>query len=76
MPLDGYGLRDQLLARPGTTASYPISVRRLTVLLRTSFTHCLAALRLSFATLHHRQVVGGPAPPGVEHAQHTKKGAL
>ncbi|CAN5320500.1 hypothetical protein BH10CYA1_BH10CYA1_29290 [soil metagenome] len=54
---DGYGLRNHLLARPVNSALYPIPVRRLAALLQTSFMHCLATLHLSFATLHHRQVV-------------------
>ena len=72
LALDGYGLRDQLLARPTRTASYPVSVRQVAVLLHTSFRHRLAGMPLRFAN---------PSPPSgwiedfhvpaTEHAGHT-----
>ena len=54
LALDGYGLRDQLLARPTKPASYPVSVRQVAVLLHASFRHHLAAMPLRFAN---------PSPP-------------
>ena len=72
LALDGYGLRDQLLARPTKPASYPVSVRQVAVLLHASFRHHLAAMPLRFAN---------PSPPSgwiedfhfpaTEHAGHT-----
>ena len=72
LALDGYGLRDQLLARPTRTASYPVSVRQVAVLLHASFRHRLAGMPLRFAN---------PSPPSgwiedfhfpaTEHAGHT-----
>src|SRR3954464_7254078 len=51
---DGYGLRDPLPARPARDASYPVSVRQVAGLLRTSFRHRLAVMPLCFAK---------PSPP-------------
>ena len=72
LTLDGYGLRDQLLARPTKPASYPVSVRQVAVLLHASFRHHLAGMPLRFAN---------PSPPSgwiedfhfpaTEHAGHT-----
>ena len=74
LALDGYGLRDQLLARPTKPASYPVSVRQVAVLLHASFRHHLAGMPLRFAN---------PSPPSgwiedfhfpaTEHAGHTTK---
>src|SRR3954469_750309 len=71
-PLDGCGLRDLRLARPGGEASYPVLVHQAAVLLRASFRPRLAATPLRFAN---------PSPPSgwvedfhlqaVEHARHT-----
>ena len=61
--LDGNGLRGCLPARPTDTASYPISVRRVAILLHASFRQSLAVLPLRFATLHLHQVVRGLPPP-------------
>ena len=47
--LDGYGLRDHLLARPVGQASYPVLVHRVAALLHASFRPCLATSRLRFA---------------------------
>src|SRR3954454_5658647 len=46
---DGYGLRDPLPTRPARDASYPVSVRQVAGLLRTSFRHRLAVMPLCFA---------------------------
>jgi hypothetical protein len=46
LALDGYELRDQLPARPTEDASYPVSVRQVTVLLHTAFRRRLAAVAL------------------------------
>src|SRR3981081_3038155 len=45
--LDGYGLRDQLLARPFPSTSHPVLVHRLASLLRASFRPRLAASVIS-----------------------------
>jgi hypothetical protein len=47
--LDGYGLRDSLPARPTLSASNPVLVHRLVLLLRASFRPRLAATPLRFA---------------------------
>ena len=46
LAVDGYGLRDQLPARPTRDASYPVSVRQVAGLLHTSFRHHLAMTAL------------------------------
>src|SRR5215831_5131416 len=61
--LDGYGLCDILPARPTDTASYPVSVCRVAILLHASFRQSLAVLPLRFARLHLHQVVRGLPPP-------------
>ena len=71
LAFDGCGLRDQSPARPARDASYPVSVRQVAVLLRTSFRHRLAVMPLRFAK---------PSPPSgwledfhpqaIEHARH------
>ncbi len=73
--LDGYGLRDELLTRPATTASYLVSVRRVAALLHASFRPRLATTPLRFAN---------PSPPSgwvedshlqaTDHARHTTPG--
>ena len=70
--LDGYGLRDHLLARPAGQASYPVLVHRVAALLHASFRPRLATTPLRFAN---------PSPPSgwiedlhlqaVDHARHT-----
>src|SRR3954468_4581612 len=47
--LDGYGLCDFLPARPTSPASYPVSVRRVAILLHASFRRFLAVPPLRFA---------------------------
>ena len=70
--LDGYGLRDQLSARPTWAASYPISVRQVAALLHASFRPRLAATPLRFAnTSPPSGCVGDLHPLAVEHARHT-----
>jgi len=73
-PLDGLGLRDHRLARPGWVASYRVPVRQVAALLHTSFRPRLATTRSCFAN---------PSPPSgwiedfhlqaVEHARHTDR---
>jgi hypothetical protein len=70
--LDGYGLRDQLSARPTRAASYPVSVRQVAALLHASFRPRLAATPLRFAnTSPPSGCVGDLHPQAVEHARHT-----
>src|SRR5258706_12123362 len=74
LALDGSGLRDSLPARPAKDASYPVSVRQVAALLRTSFRRHLAMTPLCFTR---------PSPPSgwtgdlhpqtIEHAGHTTK---
>ncbi len=72
--LDGYGLRDQLSARPTWAASYPVSVRQVAALLHASFRPRLAATPLRFAnTSPPSGCVGDLHPQAVEHARHTTK---
>src|SRR5215831_7679405 len=72
--LDGYGLRDQLSARPTWAASYPVSVRQVAALLHASFGPRLAATPLRFAdTSPPSGCVGDLHPQAVEHARHTTK---
>src|SRR3954451_15834867 len=72
--LDGYGLRDQLSARPTWAASYPISVRQVAALLHASFRPRLAATPLRFArTSPPSGCAGDLHPQAVEHARHTTK---
>jgi hypothetical protein len=71
-PLDGCGLCDIRLTRPGCPASYLVPVRQLTGLLHASFRHYLAITPLRFTN---------PSPPSgwvedfhllvVRHAKHT-----
>lgn len=46
LALDGYGLCDALPARPTKDASYPVSVRQVTVLLHTAFRRRLTVAAL------------------------------
>jgi len=72
--LDGYGLRDQLSARPTRAASYPISVRQIAALLHAAFRPRLAATPLRFArTSPPSGCAGDFHPQVVEHARHTTK---
>jgi hypothetical protein len=72
--LDGYGLRDQLSARPTWAASYPVSVRQVAASLRASFRPRLAATPLRFArTSPPSGCAGDLHPQAVEHARHTTK---
>src|SRR3954447_10198495 len=71
-PLDGEGLRDPPLARPDRPASYPISVRRVVVLLHASFRRRLAETPLRFARPSPPSGWAGDLhPQAVEHARHT-----
>ncbi len=70
--LGGYGLRYQLLARPVTPASYPVSVRQVAVLLHASFRPHLAVTPLRFASTSPPPGCAGDFHPlAVEHARHT-----
>jgi hypothetical protein len=72
--LDGYGLRDQLSARPAWAASYPISVRQVAALLHASFRPRLTAAPLRFTrTSPPSGCAGDLHPQIVEHARHTTK---
>src|SRR3954449_12141859 len=72
--LDGYGLRDQLSARPTWAASYPVSVRQVAASLHASFGPRLAATPLRFArTSPPSGCAGDLHPQAVEHARHTTK---
>ncbi len=73
MALDGYGLRCVWPVRPTVTASYPISVRRLTHSLHASFRPRLATTPLRFTLLHLHQVGKGTSTPQtVKHARHNR----
>ena len=56
LDLDGYGLRDQLPARPAKTASSPVSVRQVMALLHASFRPRLTTTPLRFANAYLHQV--------------------
>src|SRR3954464_6102402 len=72
--LDGYGLRDQLSARPTRAASYPVSVRQVAALLHASFRPRLAATPLRFANTSPPSGCAGDLHPlAIEHARHTTK---
>ena len=74
---DGYGLHGKWPTRQARPASYPVSVRQVTVLLHASFRPRLATTPLRFAN---------PSPPSgwvedfhlraVVHARHTAKGGM
>ena len=72
LALDGYGLRECLPARPTSTASYPISVRRVATLLHASFRQSLAVLPLRFASASPPSgCTGDFHPQTVGHVRHT-----
>jgi hypothetical protein len=74
--LGGCGLRYPLLTRPVMTASYPVSVRQVAVLLHASFRHHLAVMPLRFASTSPPPGCAGDShPQAVKHARHTKKRA-
>ena len=74
MALDGYGLRDQLPARPAKDASYPISVRQVAVLIHASFRRHLAMTPLRFTNPSPPSGwIGDFHPQTIEHAGHTTK---
>ena len=71
LALDGSGLRDQSPARPARDASYPVSVRQVAVLLRTSFRPRLAMMPLCFANPSPPSGwIGDFHPQAIEHARH------
>ena len=70
--LDGYGLRGLLPARPTSSASYPISVRRVATLLHASFRQFLTVLPLRFASASPPSgCTGDFHPQAVGHVRHT-----
>jgi hypothetical protein len=72
--LDGSGLCDKWPARPAKDASYPVSVRRVAVLLRTAFRRHLAMTPLCFASPSPPSGwTGDLHPQAIEHAGHTTK---
>src|SRR5215831_9897187 len=76
LALDGYGLRECLPARPTSTASYPVSVRRVATLLHASFRQSLAVLPLRFASASPPSgCTGDFHPQTVGHVRHTDQAA-
>src|SRR5215469_2950303 len=74
LALDGYGLRECLPARPTSTASYPVSVRRVATLLHASFRQSLAVLPLRFASASPPSgCTGDFHPQTVGHVRHTDR---
>src|SRR3954471_2396943 len=72
--LDGCGLCGDLSARPTWTASDPISVRQVAVLLHAAFGPRLATTPLRFASTSPPSGRAGDLhPQAVEHARHTSK---
>src|SRR4051794_3035114 len=72
LALDGYGLCDFLPARPTSAASYPVSVRRVAILLHASFRRSLAVPPLRFARASPPSgCTGDFHPQAAGHAQHT-----
>jgi hypothetical protein len=70
--LDGYGLRSALLARPITTASYLVSVRRDAISFHASFRRSLAIPPLRFARASPPSgCTGDFHPQAAGHARHT-----
>ena len=70
--LDGNGLREWLPARPTSAASYPVSVRRVTILLHASFRRSLAVPPLRFASASPPSgCTGDFHPQAVGHVRHT-----
>jgi hypothetical protein len=77
LDLDGYGLRDQLPARPAKTASYPVPVRQVMALLHGSFRPRLTTTPLRFANpLPSSGWVEDLHLQAAVHARHTIIGAL
>ncbi len=73
--LGGSGLRDRELARPTTTASYPVSVRRAAGLLHASSEPRLATTPLRFASTSHPPCCAEDSHlQVVEHARHAPTG--
>jgi hypothetical protein len=63
-PFDGYGLRDQLPARPVWDASYLVSVRQVAVLFHASFRRHLTMTPLRFhSSFTAIRLERGLAPP-------------
>jgi hypothetical protein len=72
LALDGYGLCDILPARPTSTASYPVSVRRVATLLHASLRRFLAVPPLRFASASPPSgCTGDFHPQTVGHVRHT-----
>src|SRR5215467_6965761 len=72
LAFDGTGLRDSSPARPTKDASYPVSVRQVAALLRTSFRRHLAMTPLCFANPSPPSGwIGDSHSPAIEHAGHT-----
>jgi hypothetical protein len=74
LALDGYGLCDQLPARPTKDASYPISVRQVAVLRHASFRRHLTMTPLRLANPSPPSGwIGDFHPQAIKHAGHTTK---
>ena len=74
LALDGTGLREKWHARPAKDASYPVSVRQVAALLRTSFRRHLAMTPLCFTRPSPPSGwTGDFHPQAIEHAGHTTK---
>src|ERR1700680_2906050 len=72
LAIDGYGLCDILPARPTSTASYPVSVRRVATLRHASFRRSLAVPPLRFASASPPSgCTGDFHPQTVGHVRHT-----
>src|SRR5207244_6752081 len=72
--LDGYGLRGPLPDRPALSASNPVLVHRLALLLHASFRPRLTATPLRFAiTSRPSRCEEDLHLQAVEHARHTKE---
>ncbi len=72
LALDGYGLCDPMPARPTSPASYPVSVRRVAILLHASFRRSLAVPPLRFARASPPSgCTGDFHPQDAGHARHT-----
>jgi hypothetical protein len=71
-PLDGYGLRGSLPARPDGAASYPVPVRQAASLLHASFRPRLTTTPLRFASASPPSgCTGDFHPQDAGHARHT-----
>src|SRR5262249_46841890 len=72
--LDGCGLCGHLSARPTWTASDPVSVRQVAVLVHAAFGRRLATTPLRFASTSPPSGCAGDLhPQAVEHARHTRR---